>query len=287
MNTPRVARLLASLVLTGTLAVLPAAHAAAAPAAGVNDWACLPSEAHPQPVVLLHGLGGTADGNWAYVGPRLAAEGYCTFALTYGAPAPNSFYAGFAPIAESAQEIADFVHQVLDTTGADEVDIVGHSEGGFLSLYVPKFHALGDEVAQVVSLAPPTQSTDASGLLAPFTRPPLHGWAKAFVELFGCYACDDLVVSGGSVTQLTDGPIAVPGIEYTVIASRFDLLVTPTETSFVREPGVHNVLVQDLCPFDLVGHVGLAFDSGVYDMITNGLDPASTRPVRCSFGLPL
>ena len=79
----------------------------------------------------------------------------------------------------------------------------------------------------------------------------------------------------------------MPGIEYTVIASRFDILVTPTETSFVREPGVHNVLVQDLCPFDLVGHVGLAFDPGVYDMITNGLDPASARPVRCSFGLPL
>lgn len=285
MNGRLLPRLLVPLVLvTGALAgVAPAG----ADLAGVNDWSCQPSPAHPNPVVLLHGLGGTADGNWAYVGPRLAGDGYCAFALTYGEPSPNSFYAGFGPIADSAAEIATFIDEVLAATGAAEVDIVGHSEGGFLSLYVPKAHALGDSVAQVVSIAPPTHSTTVSGLVTPFTQPPLQQWASIFVRLFGCDACDDLVVTGTAVTELTDGPIAVPGIEYTIIASRVDLLVTPTETSFVREPGVHNILVQDTCPLDLVGHVGLAFDAGVYDMITNGLDPAAPGPVRCSFGLPL
>ncbi len=54
----------------------------------------------------------------------------------------------------------------------------------------------------------------------------------------------------------------------------------------MREEGVHNVVVQDQCPFDFVGHGGLAFDPGVYDMITNALSPDTARPVRCSFGFP-
>jgi hypothetical protein len=76
------------------------------------------------------------------------------------------------------------------------------------------------------------------------------------------------------------------GVDYTVIASRTDVLVTPTETSFVREPGVRNLYVQDQCPLDPVGHIGMAFDPGVATMISNALDPSSAVPVTCSVGLP-
>src|SRR3954453_15612481 len=51
---------------------------------GANNFACHPSAAHPNPVVLLHGLGATAPENWDYISPKLAAAGYCVFALTYG-----------------------------------------------------------------------------------------------------------------------------------------------------------------------------------------------------------
>jgi hypothetical protein len=49
---------------------------------------------------------------------------------------------------------------------------------------------------------------------------------------------------------------------------------------------VHNGYVQDACPFDGVGHVGLAFDAGVARMIANALDPAHAVPVLCTFGPP-
>ena len=35
------------------------------------------------------------------------------------------------------------------------------------------------------------------------------------------------------------------------------------------------------------GHAALAFDLDVVDMITNALDPAHARTVRCSVSLPL
>lgn len=89
------------------------------------------------------------------------------------------------------------------------------------------------------------------------------------------------------MTRLTAGPIAQAGVKYTVIASRFDALVTPHETSFIREPGVRNQFVQDTCPLDPVGHVGLAFDPTVAQLVANALDPVHARPVSCAFGPPL
>ncbi|HJQ46326.1 MAG TPA: lipase, partial [Amycolatopsis sp.] len=83
-----------------------------------------------------------------------------------------------------------------------------------------------------------------------------------------------------------DGPIAQDGVSYTILATRFDALVTPHETSFVREPGVRNAFVQDVCPADPVGHVGMAFDTGVAGMVANALDPAHPSPVLCTPGLP-
>lgn len=273
----------------GAVAVGVAPAPARAASAGVNDWSCRPSPARPHPVVLLHGLGASADVNWGYIGPRLVADGYCTFALTYGALAPGApLGGGFGPIADSAREIASFIDRVLDATGAEEVDLVGHSEGGFMSLYVPKAHALGDAVAHVVALAPPvTGRPTASGLLGLFQSGGLRSAAATFVRELGCIACDELGVTGDGIAALNDGPVAQPGIDYTVIVSRFDLIVTPMESSLVREPGVRNVVVQDTCPLDLVGHVGLAVDPGVYDMITNALSPGTARPVACSFGFPL
>ncbi|WP_328523572.1 hypothetical protein [Kribbella sp. NBC_00359] len=87
--------------------------------------------------------------------------------------------------------------------------------------------------------------------------------------------------------KLTVGPIAQPGVKFTVIASRFDALVTPHETSFIRGPGVTNQYVQDTCPLHPVGHVGLAFDPTVAQLVANALDPAHATRVLCAFGPPL
>ncbi|TDD58401.1 alpha/beta fold hydrolase [Kribbella antibiotica] len=273
--------LLAGAVVTTALVTTTPANAAPAAAS------CTPSAAHPNPVVLLHGLGGNGPGNYAYLQPYLAAKGYCTFTLTYGQASPVIPVGGTVSITESAAQIDAFIQQVRQSTGAAKVDIVGHSEGAFQSLYGPKVRGYAAHVGKVVALAPPTHGTTFAGLVSVGDYLGLRPLVDQVLRDFGCPACDEIIVGGSAVTKLTAGPIAQPGVKYTVIASRFDALVTPHETSFVREPGVTNKFVQDTCPLDLVGHVGLAFDPTVAQMISNALDPAHAKRVICGFGPPL
>ncbi len=261
--------------------------AAAAPSSGFDNWACKPSAAHPNPLVLLHGLGGNGPGNYSFLGPYLAAKGYCAFTLTYGQATPAIPVGGTVSIVQSSAQIEAFVDQVRAATGAAKVDLVGHSEGGFQSLYGPKVRGYAGKVGKVVALAPPTHGTTFAGLVSVGDYLGLRPLVDQVLRDFGCPACDEIIVGGSEVAKLTAGPIAQPGVKYTVIASRLDALVTPHETSFIREPGVKNQFVQDTCPLDPVGHVGLAFDPTVAQLVANALDPARARPVLWGFGPPL
>jgi triacylglycerol esterase/lipase EstA (alpha/beta hydrolase family) len=274
-------------VLTLALLGLFAVPATAATSSGYNDWTCKPSAAHPRPVVLIHGLGGTGEGHWTWFGPQVAGQGYCVYSFTYGQPFPGAPIGGTKPVADSAKTVGAFIDKVRASTGVAKVDLVGHSEGGFLSLYVPKkVPGAAGKVDTVVSLAPPTHGTSFGGLV---TIGKLLG-GQAFIELLTkgvqCFACSDLVDGGAAVKELTAGPIAQSGIDYTVIATRFDALVTPTSTSFVDEPGVDNSYVQDTCRFDPVGHIGMAFDTTVLQLATNALDPRTAVDVKCGYGPP-
>jgi pimeloyl-ACP methyl ester carboxylesterase len=262
------------------------ASSAAASSSGFNDPSCRPSAAHPDPVVLIHGLGSTGQENWGYLGPYLANAGYCAFSLTYGATSPfGPYVGGVGPIPQSAQQVSDFISQVRSETGASKVDLVGHSEGAFMSLYVPKELPVGNEVGRVVAMAPPTHGTSFANLVTLSNDLGLAS-LRDLILSGGCQACNELIDGGSAVTTLDNGPIAQPGIAYTILISRYDELVTPPTTAFVNESGVTNRYVQDLCPNDSVGHVGLAFDTDVAQMITNALDPATATQVSCSFGAP-
>jgi hypothetical protein len=154
---------------------------------------------------------------------------------------------------------------------------------------VTKTQGIADRIARVVAIAPPTHGTTFGGL---YDLAYLFGQASRdavgrALHAFGCAACDDLGPGGAAVRTLDDGPIAVPGVAYTILTSRFDEMVTPTSTAFVREPGVVNAYVQDTCPLDPVGHLGEAYDTTVWQMVANALDPPHATKVACSFGFPL
>ena len=276
--------LVAAVCLATLLAGQATGRAATAPSSGFNNWSCRPSAAHPQPVVLLHGLGGNGPGNFSTLGPYLASAGYCAYAPTYGEAIPGIPVGGLTPVPQSATEISAFIGQVLAATGAGQADLVGHSEGGFQALYGPKFvPGEAAEVAKVVALAPPTHGTTLGNLITIGDDLGISPLTDTIIAA-ACAACSELIPGSSLVASLNSGPVAQPGIAYTIIASTHDELVTPFGTEFVAEPGVANETVQDLCPLDPVGHIGLAYDPDVAQLVANALDPAHPVAVACSTG---
>jgi Lipase (class 2) len=258
-------------------------RAAAPPSAGFDNWNCRPSAAHPQPVVLLHGLGATGPENFAELGPYLASAGYCAYATTYGEAIPGVPVGGLTAIPQSATQIAAFIGQVRASTGAKKVDLVGHSEGAFEALYGPKFvSGEASEVDRVVALAPPTHGTTFASLVTIAGDLGALAAVDAVLAVGGCPACTELTTGSALIASLNSGPVVQPGIAYTIIASTHDELVTPFGTEFVS--GADNETVQASCPLDPVGHIGLAFDSDVAELVVNALDPASPVPVTCTIG---
>ncbi|MFE0100393.1 esterase/lipase family protein [Streptomyces sp. NPDC059009] len=292
-RTPRVPRWLARTGLALTLvlgAALPATATdgpAKAATGGINDFSCKPGSAHPEPVVLLHGTFATWYEDINFLQADLAARGYCTFALTYGAYPEFPLVGGLKPVAESNVEIKEYVEKVRERTGAAKVDVVGHSEGGLQSLYLAKMQGIQSHIKRVVAIAPPTHGTDAAGLVKLGDKILGRGTLDTIVAKLGFPVLSDEFPGGPAVKALNDGPVAQPGIAYTIITSRYDEIVTPPETSFVREPGVTNQYVQDFCPLDPVGHIGEAYDLNVWHLVRNALDPEHATPIKvCAVGSP-
>lgn len=254
-----------------------------------NDFSCRSTE-NPNPVVLLHGLGATYYEDINYLEAWLQIQGHCTFSITYGAYEGFTLLGGLKPINQSAQEIASFIHEVQEKTGAEKINLVGHSEGGFQSLYVPKFTDVSPIIDKIVSIAPPTHGTtfanlwDIAYLLGNGTRQAVGD----ILNTVGCAACDDISVGGWAISKLNDGnPIVQPGNQLTVIASKTDELVTPAGTSsWVEEAGVTNEWVQDTCALDPVGHIGEAYDLNVWNLVKNALEGTPDRAFVCLIGSP-
>src|SRR3954453_20088391 len=86
------------LVLTIGVAGASAAEPGSQSPRGANDWSCKPGPAHPNPVVLVDGLGATMSENWREMAPLLAGRGYCVFALTYGQDPRAPWFGGTVPM---------------------------------------------------------------------------------------------------------------------------------------------------------------------------------------------
>ena len=140
------------------------APGAAASSSGINDFSCRPSAAHPRPVVLVHGTFGNAWDNWLVGAPYIAARGFCVFELDYGQVSGVPLIHGLTPVAQSAQQLADYVDQVLAATGASQVDIVGHSQGGMMPRYYLKFLGGAAKVHTLVGIAPSNHGTTLDGI---------------------------------------------------------------------------------------------------------------------------
>ncbi|PZS14157.1 MAG: lipase [Pseudonocardiales bacterium] len=248
----------------------------AASPAGVNVASCRVSAAHPRPVVLVTGTFGNMIDDWSGLGPTLANLGYCVYATPVGGD-PESVIQTVGPVLQSAQQISALVDSVLAHTGAPQVDLVGHSQGGMIAEYYVKLLGGAPKVHTVVGISPSTHGTDLDGLVALAW---LFPGANEIVRS-ACPACVDQEVGSPVISALDNGPIAQRGVSYTVVETLNETVVTPAGSAFIREPGVRNLWLQSYCPFDWTDHANLTYDLGVYGLVRNALDPAHARSVSC------
>ncbi|MFK4148315.1 esterase/lipase family protein [Streptomyces sp. NPDC004065] len=292
----RALRPLAALLLAAAVATVPAATAGAAttaaattataattaagaPSSGWNDYDCKPSAAHPRPVVLVHGTLGNSVDNWLGLAPYLKNRGYCVFSLDYGQLRGVPVFYGLGPIDQSAAQLSAFVDKVLAATGAAKADLVGHSQGGMMPRYYLKFLGGAAKVNALVGIAPDNHGTDLGGLT---NLLPYFPGAEDLISA-ATPGLADQIVGSDFLTKLNQGGDTVPGVHYTVIATKYDEVATPWRTQYLTGPDVRNVLLQDLCPLDLSEHVAIGLiDRIAFHEVTNALDPAHARNTTCA-----
>jgi triacylglycerol esterase/lipase EstA (alpha/beta hydrolase family) len=247
---------------------------------GANDWSCKPSAAHPRPVVLVHGTFADMSDSWQALSPLLYDNGYCVFALNYGSHAGSGEVGvyGTGEIAESAAQLSAFVDKVLAATGAEKVDLVGHSQGGMMPRYYLKNLGGAAKVHTLVGLAPSNHGTTLNGL---FTLAEFFPGALAFTGAL-CPACEEQSSGSAFLAALNSGGETVPGVSYTVIESRYDEVVTPYTSAFLGGAGVTNITLQDQCVLDLGEHLSMPYDHIADADVLTALDPAHPQHPWCT-----
>ena len=261
-------------------------NAPTTPPPGANDFGCKPSAAHPYPVILVHGTFENMDDNWQAASPLLASNGYCVFAFNYGGATSGSDILGTGNIAAFARQLAAFVDKVLAATGAPKVDIVGHSQGGMMPRYYIEFLNGADKVHTLVGLAPSNYGTTLGGLFTLVstlnTVLPVNEGLSAY-----CASCAEQEQGSPFLAALNATPTA-PGVNYTVIESRDDEVVTPYTNAFLpAAPNVTDITVQNQCPLDQSDHLEIGYDPVALADTLNALDPADPVTVPCVPVLPV
>jgi triacylglycerol esterase/lipase EstA (alpha/beta hydrolase family) len=263
-------------------AVYAAAWNPAAPPPGVNNYACRLGAAHPRPVVLITGTFANMADDFGALGPILANDGYCAFSLNYGGQ-PGQFIQSIGPVPGSALQVASLIDHVRSLYGVPQVDLVGHSQGGMLAEYVAKVLGYGPRIHTIVGLSPTTHGTTLDGLtnLARY-----FPGANNYVQSL-CPACFDQEAGSSVIATLDGGPIAQPGVGYTILETQYENVVTPVGSAFIGEHGVVDRYVQASCWNDAIDHAGLPYDNTTIRLTLNALSPASAQAPNCWISYPI
>jgi triacylglycerol esterase/lipase EstA (alpha/beta hydrolase family) len=303
LGTARLKAIVATLAVGGAViapasasAQLPVPYGAAALTAFVNgevltptvvpgaNNGCRPSAQHPFPVVLVHGTTENEGSNWVTLAPLLFDNGYCVYAFNYGETQLSfgDHVDGLGDIPTSAQQLSTFVNQVLAQTGAAKVDIVGHSQGGMMPNYYVKFLGGASKVHTLIGLAPSNHGTTLDGLVTLLADMPFASQFGGLISDIGAPALVQQEQGSQFETHLFAGGDTVPGPRYVVIETTHDEVVTPYTNAFLSGPAVTNITVQNQCPTDPTGHIGMIEDSPALQNVLNQLGSTPNPSFRAT-----
>ena len=236
------------------LAVTAAANDALGLPAGVINGDC-ELQGKRAPIVLIHGTFATTQRAYSRLAPALKEAGHCLFALNYGRQNAFNFY-GTMDINQSAQQISEFVQSVLARTGAEKVTLIGHSQGGLLAFKIARRPELLRRIDRLVALAPSLHGT---------TRVP------AAMSSRHCPACAQQSDQSEFMQGFHKDRVNPFGVRSLIVATRQDVVVTPASRQFLDEPGVTNILLQDLHPKVVATHSGMLHKPETIELVSEFL----------------
>ncbi|WP_280444569.1 esterase/lipase family protein [Nocardia brasiliensis] len=270
-------------------------HPDAAPP-GANDWNCRPSADHPRPVILLHGTWMSAYDNFAFMGQPIKDAGFCTFAFNYGRSNPLAGgglgsllpgAGGVGHVENSAQQLSAFVDRVLAATGAHEVDLVAHSQGGPMANWYLKYDGGAAKVRQLISFGATYHGTSFNGIgTLGRTINNLGIDVLGLVELPLGHAPIELIADSEFLHRLNAGGDTAADVEYTVVATRYDEVTNPFPITFLTPTAgatVHNITLQDGCAQDLSDHLTMMYSPRALSIALRALDPSAHPALTCTF----
>ncbi|TCW20509.1 esterase/lipase family protein [Dietzia cinnamea] len=242
------------------------------PAAVDAPVTCRPAPARPRPVILVHGTFDNGANTMPRLGEPLRRQGFCVVAPTLGAYAGNPARGGLDSIvAASGPQLAGVIDHVRAVTGAPQVDLVGYSQGAAIAGYTTKVLRPG-AVANVVSVGG-YWGADNSGLIPHQLPREIAGlglWAANLRGLAELSPGSPMITAWYGL----DRTPFLPGVGYTLIATRGDHLLPP-ERSFVPGPGVRWVVTEDACGGGPNSHGGMVVDGRTHALVAEALGGAA------------
>lgn len=225
--------------------------------------AIVPGEVRPAdqsiagPVVLVPGFGGGTTALQVLAAALEAAGRDTTIVPATGDDTGD--------LRDQAATLDRTVDDVLKSSGAPSVDVVGFSAGGVVARLWARDDGGASKARRIVTLGSPHHGTDVASL------------ASAFLGS-GCpEACQQLRPDSDLLTALNDGDETPAGPVWTAIWSNTDETVTPpTSASLV---GATDIEVQQVCPGLALAHGDLPRDPVgvglVLEALSSGTAPAT------------
>jgi len=213
------------------------------------------------PILFLHGWTGDST-NWNQMKGRFINDGWSSselYAYTFNNTADYSNEGNI----QNANEIKQWVDNILNGIGAEKVDLVCHSMGGISSRYYIKFLGGLNKVDDYVCMGSPHHGVAGGTKVFNSSSTFLNSINDGDETPGGIL--NDTIGSrvdpiGGSIYNSTH----VPGnINYTSIYSTGDTICAPYITSKLE--GANSIKVEG------VGHVNLIFFYNIYDLVKDAV----------------
>ena len=213
------------------------------------------------PILFLHGWTGDST-NWNQMKGRFINDGWSSselYAYTFNNTADYSNEGNI----QNANEIKQWVDNILNGIGAEKVDLVCHSMGGISSRYYIKFLGGLNKVDDYVCMGSPHHGVAGGTKVFNSNSTFLNSINDGDETPSGIL--NDTIGSridpiGGSTYNSTH----VPGnINYTSIYSTGDTICAPYITS--KLDGANNIKVEG------VDHINLIFFYNIYDLVKDAV----------------